>query len=141
MGTELILHHYDGSPYSEKIRLLLGYKGLDWRSATMPPMLPKPELMTLTGGYRRAPVLQIGADVYCDSALIAAEIERRHPAPGDEVAVMPRGYPREAVHGRLVRLDADRVTLSRDTPETGLLHIHFPRLGYTVEASTRTASI
>jgi len=81
MRHELILHHYDGSPYSEKIRLLFGYKGLDWRSVTIAPMLPKPGLMTLTRGYRRAPVLQVGADIYCDSALIVAEIERRFPLP------------------------------------------------------------
>lgn len=79
LDAALILHHYDASPYSEKIRLLFGYKGLDWRSVAMPPMLPKPDLMALTGAYRRAPVLQIGADVYCDSALIVLEIERRFP--------------------------------------------------------------
>ncbi|MGL6070069.1 glutathione S-transferase family protein [Craterilacuibacter sp.] len=82
MAPELILHHYEASPYAEKIRLLLAYKQLHWRSVIMPPMLPKPELMALTHGYRRAPVLQIGADLYCDSALIASELERRFPAPG-----------------------------------------------------------
>jgi glutathione S-transferase len=82
MTPELILHHYAASPYAEKIRLLLAYKQLPWRSVIMPPMLPKPELMVLTHGYRRAPVLQIGADLYCDSALIANELERRFPTPG-----------------------------------------------------------
>jgi len=81
MLHQLILHHYDGSPYSEKIRLLLGYKNLAWRSLTMPAILPKPDLLTLSGGYRRAPVLQIGADIYCDSALIADEIDRRFSNP------------------------------------------------------------
>lgn len=81
MHEQLVLHHYDGSPYSEKIRLLLGYKKLAWRSLTMPAILPKPDLMILSGGYRRAPVLQIGADIYCDSALIASEINRRFSAP------------------------------------------------------------
>jgi glutathione S-transferase len=78
---DLILHHYDLSPYSEKVRLLFGYKGLAWKSVTVPMIMPKPDLTALTGGYRRAPVLQIGADVYCDSALILDEIERRFPAP------------------------------------------------------------
>jgi glutathione S-transferase len=81
MNHDLLLHHYELSPYSEKIRLLLGYKGLAWRSVVTPSILPKPDLLALTGGYRRAPVLQVGADVYCDSALIAGEIERRHPSP------------------------------------------------------------
>jgi glutathione S-transferase len=79
--SELILHHYDYSPFSEKIRLILGLKRLAWRSVTVPPVMPKPDLVPLTGGYRLTPVLQIGADVYCDTRLIAAEIDRRHPAP------------------------------------------------------------
>ncbi len=79
--TDLLLHHYDGSPFSEKIRLALGWKGLAWRSVLQPNMMPKPHLVPLTGGYRRIPVLQIGADVYCDSQLIARVIERVRPEP------------------------------------------------------------
>jgi glutathione S-transferase len=79
--SELILHHYDNSPFSEKIRLILGRKGLAWRSAIQPNVMPKPELVPLTGGYRRIPVLQIGADVYCDSQRIARELERRAESP------------------------------------------------------------
>jgi glutathione S-transferase len=79
--TDLVLHHYDASPYSEKIRLIFGRKGLAWRSALQPNMMPKPRLVPLTGGYRRIPVLQIGADVYCDSQRIARELERLHPEP------------------------------------------------------------
>lgn len=75
----LILHHYDASPFSEKVRLVLGLKGLDWDSVIIPNIMPRPHLMPLTGGYRRTPVLQVGADVYCDSQLIVAEIERRFP--------------------------------------------------------------
>ena len=78
---ELILHHYDPSPFSEKVRLVLGLKGLAWRSVIVPMVLPKPDLTPLTGGNRRTPVLQIGADVYCDTSLIAEELERRFPAP------------------------------------------------------------
>jgi glutathione S-transferase len=37
--------------------------------------------MPLTGGYRHTPVMQIGADIYCDSQCIIREIERRHPQP------------------------------------------------------------
>lgn len=81
MPHELILHHYDPSPFSEKVRLVLGLKGLVWRSVIVPMVLPKPELMPLTGGNRRTPVLQIGADVYCGTNLIAAELERRRPEP------------------------------------------------------------
>ena len=80
-GDEIILHHYDSSPFSEKIRLLLGLKGLAWRSVIQPTIMPKPELTPLTGGYRRAPVMQIGADVFCDSQVILAELDRRGSGP------------------------------------------------------------
>lgn len=79
--TELILHNYDFSNYAEKARLALGYKDLAWRSVVIPPVAPKPDLVPLTGGYRRTPVLQIGADVYCDTRLILRELERRYPTP------------------------------------------------------------
>jgi glutathione S-transferase len=78
---ELILHHYPTSPFAEKARLGLGLKGLDWRSVTIPVIMPKPDLVALTGGYRKTPVLQIGADIYCDTALILRELERRFPEP------------------------------------------------------------
>lgn len=78
---ELILHHFDWSPFAEKARLVLGLKGLAWRSVQIPMVPPRPDLMPLTGGYRKTPTLQIGADVYCDTRLIARELERRFPAP------------------------------------------------------------
>jgi glutathione S-transferase len=81
MTTTLILHHYDFSSYSEKVRLVLGLKGLSWRSVHIPAILPKPDYLPLTGGYRRAPALQIGADVFCDSKRIIEELERRFPEP------------------------------------------------------------
>jgi glutathione S-transferase len=78
---ELILHHYDFSPFSEKIRLIFGVKALAWRSVTIASVMPKPDLIALTGGYRHTPVLQIGADIFCDTRLIARELERRYPQP------------------------------------------------------------
>jgi glutathione S-transferase len=77
--TEIILHHYEMSPYSEKIRVAFGIKRLDWWSVQIPWIMPKPELMPLTGGYRKTPVMQIGADIYCDTQLILREIDRRWP--------------------------------------------------------------
>jgi glutathione S-transferase len=79
--TSLILHNYDFSNFAEKARLMLGFKGLAWRSVEIPPINPKPKLTPLTGGYRRTPVLQDGADVWCDTRLIARELERRVPEP------------------------------------------------------------
>ncbi|SEL00761.1 Glutathione S-transferase [Roseateles sp. YR242] len=79
--SDLILHHYASSPFAEKTRLMFGLKGLAWQSVTVPMILPKPDVVALTGGYRRTPFLQIGADIYCDTALIADVLERRQPMP------------------------------------------------------------
>jgi glutathione S-transferase len=81
MPHPIILHHFDRSPFSEKIRVVFGHKGISWRSVRIPPIMPKPDLMPLTGGYRRTPVMQIGADVFCDTQIIIREIERRFPSP------------------------------------------------------------
>ena len=78
---DLILHHYDFSNYAEKVRLALGFKGFDWYSVIVPSTAPKPELTPLTGGYRRTPVLQIGADIFCDTRRIMLELERLRPEP------------------------------------------------------------
>ncbi len=84
---ELILHHYPTSPFAEKARLMLGFKQLSWRSVMIPPVMPKPDLTALTGGYRRTPVLQVGADIYCDTALIARRLEAEKATP----ALFPEG--------------------------------------------------
>ena len=78
---DLILHHYPSSPFSEKVRLILGYKKLPWRSVMIPAIMPKPDLLALTGGYRKTPVLQVGADIYCDTALICDVLEHIRPEP------------------------------------------------------------
>ncbi len=79
--SEIILHHYPQSPVSEKVRIALGIKRLHWRSVEIPRIPPKPKLMPLTGGYRRTPVMQIGADIFCDSQCILRELQRRFPEP------------------------------------------------------------
>ncbi len=106
MTSEPILHHFDASPFSEKVRLMFGLKGLTWRSVEIPSMLPKPDYVPLTGGYRRTPSLQIGADIYCDTQVILAEIEARWPEP-------------RAVRGGLdwaVNLWADRLFFGATVP-------------------------
>jgi glutathione S-transferase len=79
--TELILHHFEISPFAEKIRKVFGVKQAHWRSVLIPAIMPKPDLVALTGGYRKTPVLQIGADIYCDTRLIARVIDQRLPNP------------------------------------------------------------
>ncbi len=79
--SDLILHHYPNSPFAEKVRLILGHKQLAWKSVFIPMIMPKPDLTALTGGYRKTPVLQIGADIYCDTALISDVLEQLAPNP------------------------------------------------------------
>lgn len=79
--SSIILHHYGLSTFSEKIRAAFGLKGLAWRSVDIAPMPPRPLLEPLTGGYRRVPVVQVGADIYCDTHLILPALERLHPTP------------------------------------------------------------
>lgn len=84
---EIILHQYVNSPFSEKIRKILAYKKIAWRAVEQPVIMPKPKLVPLTGGYRRIPVLQIGADVWCDTGIIIRKLEELHPEP----SLYPRG--------------------------------------------------
>jgi glutathione S-transferase len=87
MNSDVILHHYPTSPFSEKIRAILGYKEMAWKSVVIPTIMPKPDLIALTGGYRKTPVMQIGCDVYCDSKLMARVLERIKPTP----TILPTG--------------------------------------------------
>ncbi len=81
----MILHHYESSPYAEKIRLMFGYTDSSWCSLLSPPWPPRPNVDPLSGGYRRIPVAQLGADIFCDTALIAQEIA----AASDQPALSP----------------------------------------------------
>ncbi len=97
-ARSIILHEYPASPFSEKVRLALRLKNLAYARVEIPMTMPRPHLMPLTGGYRRTPVMQIGADVYCDTAIILREIEARYPLhslklPGHEgLAQMVAGW-------------------------------------------------
>jgi glutathione S-transferase len=79
--AEIILHHYPESLFSEKARAILNAKGLAWRSVIIPMIMPRPDTIPLTGGYRRTPVMQIGADIYCDTAIIAAVLDDKGKGP------------------------------------------------------------
>ena len=103
--TDIILHHYALSPYAEKVRIGLGLKQAAWKSVDIPNVMPKPDLMPLTGGYRKTPVMQIGADIYCDTQLIMLELERRLPSP----PFLPKGREGEA---RAITMWADRLIFS-----------------------------
>ena len=81
MISDLIFHHYEFSNFSEKVRLVFGLKDLSWKSVEIPAFEPKPDYTPLTCGYRRTPAHQIGADIYCDTALILEVLETLRPTP------------------------------------------------------------
>jgi glutathione S-transferase len=82
MATQrIMLHHFEKSPFSEKVRVVFGIKQIAWSSVLIPRIMPRPDLMPLTGGYRRTPTMQIGADIFCDTQIILRELERRFPVP------------------------------------------------------------
>lgn len=121
--TEPILHHYPVSPFAEKARLMLGYKRLAWKSVQIPLIMPKPDVVALTGGYRRTPILQVGADIYCDTALIARALERIAPAP----SFFPQGdtYAQQAAaHFADSTLFWNTVPVGF-TPGTGMMKMFF----------------
>ncbi len=70
----MILHHYALSPFSEKMRAMMGTANLPWQSCITRELPPRPVLAALAGGYRKIPVAQIGADIFCDTRVIASEI-------------------------------------------------------------------
>lgn len=79
--AEIILHQYVNSPFSEKIRKIFAHKKVSWRAVEQPVIMPKPKLIPLTGGYRRIPVLQIGADIYSDTGIIIRKLDELFPEP------------------------------------------------------------
>src|SRR6202030_598936 len=98
-NPRIILHHYPTSPFAEKIRLIMGSKSMHWSSVLIPLIMPKPDVIALTGGYRKTPILQIGADIYCDTALIADVIDALAPQP----ALYPKGVAAAAAAGAAAR--------------------------------------
>ncbi|HEY2664070.1 MAG TPA: glutathione S-transferase family protein [Candidatus Binataceae bacterium] len=107
--AEIILHQYASSPFSEKIRKIFAHKNIQWRSVEQPVILPKPKLVPLTGGYRRIPVLQIGADVYCDTGIIIHKVDQLFPEP----SIYPGGSEGLC---HMINLFADRRFFFSTTP-------------------------
>ena len=102
---------------------MLGFKRLAWKSVQIPLIMPKPDVVALTGGYRRTPILQVGADIYCDTALIARALERLAPTP----SFYPYGetYAQQAAaHFADTTLFLNTVPVGF-TPGTGMMKIFF----------------
>ncbi len=114
----IIYHHYPQSPVAEKIRVAFGVMGASWHSVIIPRLPPKPDLTALTGGYRRTPVMQIGADIYCDSQCILRELDRR--------------FPDQALYPATQSLQA--LGFSQWTDSTWFTHVIRVVLGHDIEA-------
>jgi hypothetical protein len=85
-----------------------------------------------------------GSPAEMDSAAAIAVAKAAQPAPtkagvaanamgltaGMPVSVTPDDTGRDATVGELVALTAQSVTLRRESPETGTVHVHFPRAGF-----------
>ena len=133
-ARSIILHEYPTSPYAEKIRLALRLKNLAYSRVEIPVIMPRPDLMPLTGGYRRTPVLQIGADIFCDTAIILRELEARvrallrrsHKLTADEVRM---GALQLSPFQRTVSLHENRLELpAREYEILEVLAINAPRV-------------
>lgn len=125
--TDIILHSFPESLFAEKIRLILGYKKLAWKAVETTIIPPRPDLEPLTGGYRRTPVLQIGADIYCDTVSMIQALERIAPEPSvyipgkegiiDTLAQWGDTALFWACIGYLYQTDGVLVALSKKSPE------------------------
>lgn len=74
----LELYQFELSQYSEKVRLILDYKGLAYRKIEVAPGVGQLDLFRLSG-QRRVPVLKDGSTVINDSTAIAMYLDRQYP--------------------------------------------------------------
>lgn len=74
----LELYQFEISQYSEKVRLILDYKGLAYRKIEVTPGVGQLDLFRMTG-QRKVPVLKDGNQYIADSTEIAKYLERKYP--------------------------------------------------------------
>ena len=74
----LELYQFELSHYSEKVRLILDYKQLEYRKIEVTPGVGQIELMQKSGS-RQVPVLKDGGTYVADSTEIALYLERKYP--------------------------------------------------------------
>jgi glutathione S-transferase len=56
-------------------------------------------------------------------------------ALGSSVTVSAETFGQEPTQGTLLAATRTRYTLRREDPRAGLVHVHFPRVGYVLRAS------
>ncbi|HLO83523.1 MAG TPA: glutathione S-transferase family protein [Nostocaceae cyanobacterium] len=74
----LELYQWELSQYSEKVRLILDYKGLEYRKIEVTPGIGQLELFRLTG-QKQVPVLKDGSRYVVDSTEIAKYLDSEYP--------------------------------------------------------------
>lgn len=74
----LELYQWELSQYSEKVRLILDYKGLEYRKIEVTPGIGQVELFRLTG-QQQVPVLKDGSKYIADSTAIAKYLDVEYP--------------------------------------------------------------
>jgi glutathione S-transferase len=74
----LELYQFELSQYSEKVRLILDYKGLEYRKIEVTPGIGQMELFQKTG-QRQVPVLKDGSRYITDSTEIAKYLDTQYP--------------------------------------------------------------
>ena len=74
----LELYQFEVSQYSEKVRLILDYKGLEYRKIEVTPGVGQLDLYKMSG-QRQVPVLKDGETIVADSTEIAFYLDRKYP--------------------------------------------------------------
>ncbi|MBX2864971.1 MAG: glutathione S-transferase family protein [Leptolyngbyaceae cyanobacterium MAG.088] len=81
------LHQFEASHYCEKVRLILDYKQLPYKTVEVTPGVGQVELFRMSG-QRQVPVIKDGATVVADSSAIATYLDNTYPErpvlPADE---------------------------------------------------------
>lgn len=129
----LELYQFELSQYSEKVRFILDYKGLDYRKIEVTPGVGQIDVFKMSG-QRQVPVLKDGDTVLSDSTAIAMYLDRKYP----DKPLIPQGSrerglclmmeewadesigvkSRKALYGALSQNQSFRASfLPKDTPD------------------------
>jgi glutathione S-transferase len=74
----LELYQFELSHYCEKVRLILDYKGLEYRKIEVTPGVGQLDLFRMSG-QRQVPVLKDGNQIIADSTAIAKYLDQHYP--------------------------------------------------------------
>jgi hypothetical protein len=57
-------------------------------------------------------------------------------ALGSRVSITPESFGSEPTEGELIAATRTHYSLRREDPRAGVVHVHFPRLGYVLRAAS-----